>query len=165
MRRLAIAVLSLAFLAACRTATTELTEEQKAEIAAQVNALQAEYNAAAEAADFDGEMSHWTQSSETGWATTGRAFWDPEELAAAVADARTGWGTIARVEFTRMEARTYVLAPNVVYVMQRCAAIATDTAGVVTPEEEWVYTRVWTLQDGEWKIQFAHGSSPVDQTP
>ena len=62
-------------------------------------------------------------------------------------------------------APTFVLAPNVAYVMQRCAVVATDTAGVVTPEEEWVYTRVWTLQDGEWQIQFAHGSARTGQTP
>ena len=53
MRRLAVAALSLAFLAACQPATIELTEEQRAEIAAEVEALHAASWDAWRAADLD----------------------------------------------------------------------------------------------------------------
>ena len=62
MRRLALTVLSLAFLAACQPATTELTEEQKAEIAAEVNAINAGFWDAWRATDFDQGMSYYYNS-------------------------------------------------------------------------------------------------------
>lgn len=159
MRRFVFAAFALTVLAACQPATTELTEEQKAEIAAEVNALQAEWDAAWVVADYDRAMSYWTQSSETGWATRGWAFLGAEDFVEADDGARAFWRTIARAEVTRSEARTFVLAPNVVYVMERMASIITDTAGVVAPEQSIANTYVWIFQDGEWKIHFAHGSA------
>ena len=164
MRRFVFAAFVLTVLVACQPAAMELTEELKGEIAAEVSALQAEYDTVYVAHRFDRADSLWTESSETGWAASGNVIWDAEEVAALGARARAFWGAIASIEYRGKETQTFVIAPNVVYVMQRFAAIATDTAGVVFPEATMAYTYVWTKQDGEWRIQFGHSSQPPNQT-
>jgi ketosteroid isomerase-like protein len=141
--------------------TTELTEEQEAEIAAEVDALQADWNDAWEVVDVERAMSHWTESPETGWAIRGMAFLGAEELAQVAAGSASYYEGITRQENTRRESRTHVLAPDVVYIMERGASITIDTAGVAGPETDYAYTYVWIQQNGEWKIHFAHGSLPV----
>jgi hypothetical protein len=163
VRRFVFAAFALTVLAACQPATTELTEEQKAEIAAEVNALQAEWDTVYVAHLYDRARSLWTNSPETGWAASGNARWDADMVGTGDGF-RDFWNAIASVEFTRNEKRTYVLAPNVAYVMQRLATILTDTAGVVYPEAQMAYTYVWTKQDGEWRIQFGHSSPLVSRT-
>ncbi|MFC1639976.1 lipoprotein [Gemmatimonadota bacterium] len=163
MRRFVLAALALTVLAACQPATVELTEEQKAEIAAEVSALQAEWDTVYVAHLYDRARSIWTNSPETGWAASGNARWGAD-MAGTGDRFRAFWNTIDSAEFTRNETRTFVLAPNVAYVMQRLAVILTDTAGVVYPEGTGAYTYVWTKQDGEWRIQFGHSSQLVSQT-
>ena len=56
MRRIVLAASALTVLAACQPADTALTEEQKAEIAAEVNAAFENWAAAVRALDLDGYM-------------------------------------------------------------------------------------------------------------
>ena len=165
MRRFVSALIAVTVFIACQPATVELTEEQKAEIAAEVSALQANWNAAWEVVDVGGALSsYWTESPEQGWAGMGRASWGLDGMAQADAATRPYYNTVASNENTRRESRTFVLAPNIVYIMERGATITTDTAGVAGPETDYAYTYVWVLEEGGWKINFAHGSSPIIQT-
>jgi ketosteroid isomerase-like protein len=159
MRRFALAALSLAFLAtACQPATTELTEEQKAEIATEVNAIQAEAWDAWRAADYDRGMSYF-DSENLLFAYEGAMF----GYAAADELWRPQFASIASQTITVEDSRTIVLAPNVVCIMQTGTYTVTDTAGVTTPEDSFAYTGIWMRHDGEWKVHMSHESMPTPE--
>jgi len=61
MRRLTLSVLSLAVLAACQPATTELTEEQRSAIADTARQIQLEHYAAAERLDVAAVANNFTE--------------------------------------------------------------------------------------------------------
>jgi hypothetical protein len=59
MRRFVLTASALTVLAACQPATTELTEEMKAEIAAEVEQRVAEYADAIQLRDIDDMLEFW----------------------------------------------------------------------------------------------------------
>jgi len=61
MRRLVFAVLSLLFLAACQPATTELTEEQKADAVEHAKAVLASHEALVRSGDLDGILENMSE--------------------------------------------------------------------------------------------------------
>jgi ketosteroid isomerase-like protein len=156
MRRLALAVVALTFVTACRPATTELTEEQKAEIAAEVNAINTEMWDAWRAADFDRGASYFDlatlvfayEGTMFGFATFDE-MWRPV------------FATIASQTITVEDSLTTVLAPNAVCIMQAGTYTQTDTAGVTSAEGSFAFTGVWVPRDGEWKLDFVHESFPT----
>jgi hypothetical protein len=157
MRRLTLAALSLAFLVtACQPATTELTEEQRAEIAAEVNAINAEAWEPWFAADVDGGMTYYPDSPELTYARDGQLF---RGVAAVEDDARSTFASIASQDISFTESHTDVLAPTVVCINQLATFSVTDTAGVVGPERVFAGTYIWVKRNGEWKIQSSHESS------
>ena len=158
MRRLTLSVLSVAFLAACQPATTELTEEQKAEIAEEVNAIHGEFWDAWRAADYDRGVSYF-DSANLVFAYEGTVFgfatfdemWRPE------------FANIASQSITIGDSRTTVLAPDVVCIMDAATYTMTDTLGVTSPEGGFAFTGVWVHRGGEWKLHLVHESMPTPE--
>ncbi len=163
MRRLAFVALSLAFLAtACQPATTELTEEQKAAIAAEVNAINAELLDAMNEVDADRVMSYYLNSPELVEAFAGHlvvGFAALDDLAQRV------FAMVASQAITVTESRTTVLAPDVVCVVLQMTGTFTDTSGVTVPEIAGASTLIWVRRNGEWKVHFAHSSTSAPEAP
>jgi len=107
-------VLTLVFLAACRPATTELTEEQKAEIAAEVEAIHTENAQAWADADFDRAMSYIQNSQDMIFAFEGALMHGWETMYNAWAPLFEG---VSRQEMTFTETNTVVLARDAVCIM------------------------------------------------
>ncbi len=146
MRRLAFAAVSLAFLAtACQPATTELTEEQKAEIEGAVIQAYEGWNdawAAQESVDdFMGHFHDWAVSPLSGW----------ESVDALRAGTSEWWARYHSWEMELGETRVLVLGPDVAALEGTQVSVVTDTSGTVV---EWTQrlTTVWVLRDGQWKL-------------
>ena len=143
MRRLALAVLSLAFLAtACQPAATELTDEQKAAVADTVRQLSAEMQSAfdnKDAAYFD-FFSDWTTSSAAGNRSleASRSFVQESIWANNTQTSESG------------QTRTRVLGPDAVVVERAQVNIVTDSTGE-TREYDVLLSELWVREDTGWK--------------
>ena len=160
MRRLTLSVLSLAFLAACQPATTELTDEQKAEIAAEVEALHAASWDAWRAVDLDRALSYWDSSSDVWWAEQGQIVHGYVEAESHFREASAG---VSSFDITISESRTLVLAADAVAVLQQGVFSVTDSAGMTSPEQPFVMSATWVRRDGEWKVLYGHESYPAPE--
>ncbi len=161
MRRLTLSVLSLAFLAACQPAATELTEEQKAEIAAEVEAIHAASWDAWRAVDLDRALSYWHSSSEVWWAEQGQIT---HGYAETESHFREATGGVSRFNITISDSRTLVLAADAVALLQEGIFSVTDSAGMTSPEQPFVMSATWVRRDGEWKVLYGHESYPLPET-
>ena len=161
MRRLLLAVLSLAFLAACQPATTELTEEQKAAIAAEVNAIHAENGQAWADADFDRAMSYFQNSQDMMFALEGGLMRGWDAMYNALAPYFEG---VTRQEMTVAETHTVVLARDAVSIMAQGTSAYVYESGEVGPESPFALTLVYVLRDGEWKVALGHESLPTPES-
>jgi ketosteroid isomerase-like protein len=138
--------------AACQSGTTELTQERRAEITAQVNARNAEFWEAWRAADWDRGMAFYLDSPDFVWAAGGAVFFGKTTLEGA----RSGFANVASQTFTFRDSRTVVMAPDAASVTATGTWSQTDTAGVAGPRREFAWTGVWIRRDGEWKLHLAH---------
>lgn len=162
MRRFVFAAFALTFLAACRPATTELTDYQKAEIAAEVELLHGQFWDAWRETDFERGMSYYMNSTEFTFTYQGQmisgysAFWDLFEPA---------FTNVASQRLSVDESKTTALAADVVSVTVQGTYAPTDTSGVTGPESALAFTTVWVQRDGEWKIHVASNSEPTVVNP
>jgi uncharacterized protein (TIGR02246 family) len=148
----------LALLAACQPATSELTDQQKAALADSVSSLHAEMWQPWLAADIDQGMSYFLNSPDLGWAWDGEVRYGYDNIDAWFRPIMAG---VTSQEFTVADRRTVVLARDVVCVMEHGTITATDTAGVTGPAMPFALTTIWVRQDGEWKVNLAHESTPA----
>ena len=162
MRRFVLAAFVLSVFAACQPATTELTEEQKAAIAAEVNALHTESMNAWEHAEFDRGMSYFRNSPEFIIANDGNLFVGYDVAYDAFQPA---FDNIEGQTFRTIESHTTVLAPNVVSVMYKGTWIEHYTTGEDGPETTFAFNTIWVRQNGDWKVNFAHQSTPNTESP
>jgi uncharacterized protein (TIGR02246 family) len=160
MRRHALVVLPLAFLAACQPATTELTDEQKAEIAAEVDSIQAEFMDAWKEGDFERAITYYYDSPDLTVAIDGTIEHGYAEI---MAKARPGYTQVASMDITITSSETIVLAQDVACKVEGGIMTATFKNGFTTPEQSYVYTPVWVSREGEWKIHVMHESFPPTQ--
>jgi hypothetical protein len=160
MRRLSLAVLSLGFLAACQPAPVELTEEQKAEIVAEVNAIRADFWDAWREWDVDRGMSYYHNSPDFVWADDGELMigWT------RVNEAIQSWSVESQA-ITFNESIATVIAPGAVQLVEQGTYSVTDTTGTVRPEVTFAASTLWVLRDGEWKVDFVHVSRLRPETP
>lgn len=162
MRRFVFAAFAMTVLAACQPATTELTEEQKAEITAEVELLHGQFWDAWAETDFERGMSYYLNSPEFTFTFQGQmisgysAFWDFFESA---------FTNVASQTLSVDESKTTVLAADVVSVTVQGTYAPTDTAGVTAPESTLAFTTVWVKRDGEWKVHVASNSEPTVVNP
>jgi len=159
MRRLVLAVLPLALLSACQPATTELTEEQKAEIAAEVDSVASDWWSAWSVVDFDRGMSFYADAPETAWAGDGEVHYS---IANIDSHYRPFFAGLQRQDVNVTGSRTIVLAPDIVYTIRSTAIVAVDTAGAPAPETRFVETIVWVKRNNQWKVLLGHGSTPSE---
>ena len=160
MRRLALAVFSLVFLAACQPNTTELTEEQRAELTAEVSAINSEFWDVWREADVARGMSYYKDSPDFVLAISGqliRGFSEFNDMAAAV------FANVESQTITIDDSQTTVLGPNAAVVVEHVTYTQTDTEGVTGPEYTAAITSIWVRHEGEWKVGHFHNSSPVPQ--
>jgi len=157
MRRLTFAVLSLAFLAACRPATTELTEEQKAAIVDEVTRLRDESLVSIRQLDQAGWLAYFQDSEDVTYAESGMVFRGRSALAEHL---RTVWAPIARFAGDWGELNFQVLAPTVAVVTSISDFTGIDTAGNET-QFYGTWTGVWVEKDGEWKMVNAAETFPA----
>ena len=156
MRR-AILALTIVAAAACGPAATDLSEEQKAEVAAAVSAANTAYWDAWRAADWDRGMAFYIDSPDFIWAAGGVVYYGLDELEAA----RPGFANVASQTFTFRQTEIIVMAADAASVTATGTWAQTDTTGVTGPTREFAWTAVWILRHGEWKIHLAHMSYPV----
>ena len=53
-------------------------------------------------------------------------------------------------------ARTIVLAPDLVWTLREANYSVTDDSGAVVSEGQFMETAVWAKRDGRWKILIGH---------
>ncbi len=153
MRRVMPSLMLLAVVA-CQPASVDLTDEQKAEIAAEVDSLTNEWWAAWEVFDFDRGLSFFPDGQDIVWAGAGaRTVYSP-------AEGREVWGPgvtgLQRQDLEFTNSRTVVLAPDIVWTLREGNGTAIDTTGAVVYEGQFIETAVWVKRNGEWKIMLGH---------
>ena len=164
MRRLALAAVFVIFLCACQATQIELTEDDKAAIAAEVNALvDAEWLASTDPVDFDKMMSLVHDTDQAAFSFNGgvvRSHSAMEDVLGA------HFASIRREPATITDSMTVVLGPDAAYVIRSGTFVSIDTAGNSGPLTPFVQTLVWVKRDGVWKVLFGHASHgpPVEET-
>jgi len=145
MRRITLAAVSLAFLAtACQPATTELTDEQKADIAAAVEQAATESFNVWLQEDVEGTLETFSFQMGAPWANwesrdEARSFYENSfELFDYEQISTSGWDV-------------HVLAPNVAGATATYEFTRADSAGTVV-NRGGRFTTVWVLEDGSWKM-------------
>lgn len=141
---------------ACQPAQPTLTDDQTAAIAAEVDALTSEWWVAWERVDLERGLSFLSDGPGMTWAVEGAP------TVYSVAEAREQWGPmlagLERQELEFTNARTVVLAPDVVWTLRELRYSAVDTTGAVVAEGRSTETAVWVKRDGEWKLLLGHDS-------
>jgi ketosteroid isomerase-like protein len=152
-----ILALTLIASAACQPVTTELTEERQAEIVEEVRAVNAAYWDAWREADWDRGMAFYLDSPDFVWASGGAVFYG----LAALEDTRPRFASVASQTYAFRDTRVIVMTPQSAALTAAGSWTQTDTAAVTTPTREFVWTAIWVLHEGEWKMQLVHMSFPA----
>lgn len=144
-------------IAGCQPATVELTDERKAEIAAEVDAAATAWWDAWAAVDLAGGMAFFADVPETAWAGDQGMLY----TVSGMNDAWSGtWcADCARQQIDFTEQRTIVLAPDIAYTIRQYDDVVTDTTGSVSPVFKGVETLVWVKRNGQWKVLLGHEST------
>ena len=162
MRRIALAAFALTVLPACQAATYTVTEQWKAEIAAEVDVLHAQLWDALQTADFDRVMSYLHNSQETAWGYEGLAIFGWDAMYETFAPA---FAAIEGQNANITESRTTEVSADIAYVIDKGSLSVTDSAGVTGPGLPFTLTVLWVRHDGGWKVQFGHESlAPPENT-
>ncbi len=159
MRRFVFAAFALIVLVACQPATTELTEEQKAEIAAEVDLIHGQMWDAWRDADYDRGVSYF-DTDGLQFAFEGAVY----DYSGFDAMWRPAFASVASQTFTIAETQTTVLSPDVVCIMNAGTYTVTGDDGVTTPEESFAFTGIWENREGEWKLILIHESVPTPES-
>ena len=155
MRRFIIAAFALTILAACQPVATELTVEQKAEIAAEVGLVVSQFLDAFRDGDFDRGMEYWLDSPDAAYANQGGVNFGYDNLVSLYGPV---FERIASQTIRVSDQRIDVLARNVVQVIAHSSFTQTDTDGVTGPERQVVQFTIWVRRDDGWKVLSIHES-------
>lgn len=160
MRRFVLAALALTVFAACQPATTELTEEQKAEIATEVDSvMDVWWTVWSTDIDFDRALSFTADDPNMVWINDASPFYGRSGIDENL---RPLVESMQRQEVTPIDSRTIVLSAELAYTVRINSLVHVDTAGNSQPEIRWGETILWIKRNGEWKVLGGHGSSPAD---
>jgi hypothetical protein len=153
MRR-TILPLMLFVAAACQPARTELAEDQKTQIAAEVDSLTQEWWAAWEVFDFDRGLSFIYDGPDMVWTGAGT------RTVYSSAEGREVWGPgvagLQRQDLEFTNSRTVVLSADIVWTLREGNYVAVDTTGNVAAEGRFIETAVWVKRNGQWKVLLGH---------
>ena len=161
MRRIIFPLLLLLVAVACQPATMEMTDAEKAAIADEVNAINAEFWDVWRDGDFDRGMTYYYNSPDLAFAMEGAVDYGYDQVDAKY---RPNFANVASQILRVTHSQTTVLAPDAVCIMETARFSQTDRDGVTTPETDLALTSIWMLRDGEWKIHLAHESLPTPET-
>ena len=153
--RSSVALVALAFLlpVGCQPPASELTEDQKAVIAAEIDSLTDEWWEAWTTFDWDRGLSFIADEPETTWTGAGQTVYSVAEMRDVWPAAMAGLGR-QDLEFTN--ARTVVLSPDIVWTLREGNYTLNDTAGAVVAEGQFNETAVWVNRGGQWKVLLGH---------
>ena len=162
MRRFVLAAFALTVLAACQPATTELTEEQKAEIAAEVALRLDQLWDELRQPDYDRLNTFFHQEPDVLGLSNGTFIEGSAAMDRLYRPVIAQW---ADQVLTVSATRTLVLSPDIVYTLRVGTDSITMRSGEATPTRPWAFSAVWMRSNGEWKVHSSHGShpSPLDQ--
>jgi ketosteroid isomerase-like protein len=155
MRRFVFAALAVIVFSACQSANTELTVNQKGEIAAEVELLHGQFLDAWREADVERGMSYYLNSPDITWVSQEGTIVGFEAMHDA---AQSMFTNVESQSITITELRTTVLATDVVYQVVRDRGSQTNREGVIGPEGNNIFTYIWVQRNGEWKIQSGHST-------
>lgn len=146
-------------LSACQSTSQELTEQQKANLAAEVDAVASSWWAAWAAVDLETGMSFVSHAPEASFTNNEITLYGVDAIRADW----TNWESGLReqdIDFT--DSYTIVLSPNIAYTIRKYAVVATRADGSITPELTGVETLVWVKENGDWKMRHGHEASLRD---
>ena len=158
MRRFVLAAFALTVLAACQPATTELTEEQKAEIAAEVNLRLDTFWDVLRNPDYDQILEFFHESPDNISARRGTATYGFVVGSAMDSISRATVDTWESQELTISETNTVVLSHDAVYTLRVGTDAITLTSGETGPTRPWAASYIWVRRNGEWRILLSHSS-------
>ena len=149
MRRLALTVLSLAFLVACQPGATELTDEQRSAIGDALTRAFDDYAVAVRQLDQEAVLGFFQQSDDLAVAEFGEVTLSWTSLAEQV---RESWPMYASVEsFEWGDLHIQALAPHIAVANTTFDFAAADTAGAPIAVKG-TFSTVWVETGGVWKI-------------
>jgi hypothetical protein len=152
---------------ACQPATTELTEERKAAIAAEVRQAAAEMFEAAIALDTDRWLSYWPSELEQRYQGQPALFVNRLDIYPTAGRMRAVW----EPSFAARSDHDFATENEYVAVLGEDAALwvyegtyaVTDTLGNTAEPAPWTVSAVWVRGDAGWKILHWHQSwNPTD---
>jgi uncharacterized protein (TIGR02246 family) len=151
MRRLALAALSLAFLAtACQPATTELTDAQKAAIEEEVRQVWDDMGDAWNARDFDRVRPFL--ADDLRWGISPWPFLTMEEIEP---EFRAYLSGISETTLEDEDSFVRVLGPDAAVYSWTSHETVVDVNGV-SSSVRTAGTFVWARVDGVWKVVHGH---------
>ena len=161
MHRAVFTAFALTVITACSFADSEMTDYQKAEIAAEVELRLDQLWDVLRNPDADLLLSFFHESEELisvhdGAAVLGYATF---EQGRPIVDE---WENQV---VTVSETRTVVLSRDIAYTLRVGTDSLTFRSGDAVPTRPWAVTYVWIRSDGEWKILLGHGSHPSPLNP
>ena len=162
MYRFVVAVFVLTVIVACQQTTTELTDYQRGEIAAEVELVHGQFWDAWSETDFERGMSYFLDSPEFTFAFQGQMISGYSSFSDFFESA---FANVASQAISIAESKTTVIAADVVSVTIQGTYAPTDTAGVSAPASAFAFTTVWAQRDGEWKVYVASNSEPTLVNP
>jgi hypothetical protein len=162
MRRILLAALAVSVFVACQPATTELTEEMKAEIAAEIRQVVAEFWQTAEEVDIQRWLGYWPPEIESYFQTEPAFQVNMLNILTGADEVRENWVS----DFAARSANGIVLANEHIAVLTEDLALhvskgsftVSDTLGNTTEPAPWTATTVWVRHSGEWKNLHMHQS-------
>jgi hypothetical protein len=137
----------------------EMTEAEKRRIQAEVDSLTNEWWEAWKNFDWDRGLSFVEEAPETTWTGAGQTVYSVAEMREVWPPTMAG---LARQDLEFTNARTVVLAPEIVWTLREGDYVLFDTAGVEVAAGQFNETAVWVKRQGEWKVLLGHDD---DTTP
>jgi len=135
-----------------------MTEEQEAEIAAEVTGRLDALWEELKQPDVDQLLTFTSQMPESFGVSDGVfSEWSP----AGDSMMRAALGEWEDQVLTVSETRTVVLSPDVVYTMRVGTDSVTLKSGEASPTRPWAWTSIWVRRDGEWRMMYGHDSHPT----
>ena len=155
-----VCFIALFYVATIRTAPPpELTDAEKDQIAAEIDALTVEWWDAWKTFDWERGFSFLLDGPETTWTGAGPTLYSVAEMREIWPQSMAG---LARQDLDFTNSRTVVLAPDIVWTLREGDYTLVDTAGAVVGEGQFNETAVWVKRGGEWKVMLGHDD---DTTP
>lgn len=162
MRRFVFTAFALTLLAACQPGTTELTEEQKAEIAAEVRQTVAAFWNSVEEMDFERWVGVWITDHDHYYQGDPMLFVNRLTIRPTAEDIREVWEPVFEARSGHsidIGAETVaVLGEDVALHVFKAEYTVSYPEGNTTDPAPVTVSTVWVREGTEWKMLHAHQS-------